>query len=281
MLRESLRVVEAARQLKLTMKDGRTVADIRNPVELAFAIESLRRSLESFDESTGKGRGRPRSGARPDFATPPQMNDDGFTADMAAIDGEISEELIDDMIEGEALEEELEAIEEEERNKARNDVIAAISAASPVMFPLRAGLRPSDIPDDAIDGVFVSDDTVEQLEMGLDMIEDRLGFAVRKAGWSYRLKGLAEAAIQAMGSLDLLVDQEREETWVAMPAQSFSDLMKHVTDVSVNHDLKIELPVPTAVQRENLSPRGVSDIDLDDVVESMDDQDMSPFDAAM
>lgn len=281
MLRESLRVVEAARQLKLTLKDGRTVADISNPVELAFAIESLRRSLESFDDSTGKGRGRPRTAARPDFATPPQMNDDGFTSDMAAIDGDISEELIEDMIEGEALEEELEAIEEEEREKARNDMIAAISAASPIMFPLRAGLRPSDVPDDAIDGVFVADDTVEQLEMGLDMIEDRLGFAVRKAGWSYRLKGLAEAAIQAMGSLDLLVDREREETWVAMPSESFSHLMKHITDVSVNHDLKIELAVPTAGPREPSPPRLGSDIDLDDVTESLDNDDLSPFDAAM
>jgi hypothetical protein len=280
MLRESLKVVEAARQLKLTIKDGRTFADIRDPVELAFAIDALRNSLESFDDATGKGRRRPQPLAKPDFATPPQMNDDGFVEDMEAAAGEDHPGAEFDEDSEEELEEDLEDIEEEERVKARNSMIAAVAAAAPVMFPLRAGLRPSDIPDDTVDGVFIADETVEQLEIGLDTMEDRLGFAVRKDGWSNRLKGLAEAAVQAIGSLDLLVDREREETWVAMPAQSFSDLMRHVTDVSVNHDLNITLPVP---QVDVLRPRAArsSEDSLDEIADAFDESELSPFDAAM
>ncbi len=279
MLRESLKVVEAARQLKLTLRDGRTFADIRDPVELAFAIDALRSSLESFDDSNGRGRGRPQPAAKPDFATPPQMNDDGYVEDMQAAAGEDSDsELLAEL--EEEMEEDLEAREEAERQEAKNGMIAAVAAAAPVMFPLRAGLRPSDIPDD-VDGVFIADDTVEQLEVGLDMIEDRLGFAVRKAGWSYRLRGLAEAAVQAIGSLDLLVDREREETWVAMPAQAFSDLMRHVTDVSVNHDLNITLPVPQVDVRRSPAPRSSEDLALDDINDAFDDSELSPFDAAM
>jgi hypothetical protein len=275
MLRESLKVVEAARQLKLTFRDGRTIADIKDPVELAFAIEALRSSLQSFDDATGRGHGSPQPKAKPDFATPPQMDDDGFTEDMA----EASDDLGIDFVPGDedGEEKDLEAQEEAEREQARATMVNAVSAASPILFPLRAGLKPSDIPDDAVDGVFLADDTVEQLEIGLDMIEDRLGVAVRKTGWSYRLRGLAEAAVQAIGSLDLLVDKEREETWVAMPSQSFSDLMKHVTNVSVNHDLNVTLPAPRATI--NRKPSAQSD--LDDIGEVFDDADLSPFDAAM
>jgi hypothetical protein len=280
MLRESLKVVEAARQLKLTLRDGRTFADIRDPVELAFAIDALRNSLESFDDATGKGRRRPQPMAKPDFATPPQMNDDGFIEDMEAVAGEDhpgAEFTSDDE---EDLEEDLEALEEEERQRERNSMIAAVGAAAPVMFPLRAGLKPSDLPDDAVEGSFIGDDSVEQLEAGLDMIEDRLGFAVRRDGWSTRLRGLAEAAVQAIGSLDLLIDGEREETWVAMPSQAFSDLMRHVTDVSVNHDLNIFLPVPQVDVRRSPALRPEDDA-LDDIGDAFDDSELSPFDAAM
>lgn len=282
MLKDSLKVVEAARQLRLTLHGDRTIADIRDPVELAFAIDALRRSLEAFDERTGAGRGRPTAISRPDFATPPQMNDDGYVADLAAMEGDYTEGSVDHALGDDDIEE-LEEREEADRQKAVADMVTAMSGVAPMIFPLRAGLRPSDVPDDAIDGVFVADETVEQLEMGLDLIEDRLGFAVAKAGWSYRLKGLAEAARQAIGSLDLLVDKEREETWVAMPTQSFSNLMKHVTDVSVNHDLKISLPVPRPEPMEALGrsvqpSRPAFD---DDAVPGFDDDSLSPFDAAM
>lgn len=282
MLKESLKVVEAARQLRLTLHGDRTIADIRNPVELAFAIDALRRSLEAFDESTGSGRGRPTIISRPDFATPPQMDDDGYVADLAAPEGGYTEGMTDHALGDDDIEE-MEEREEADRQKAVADMVAAMSGVAPMIFPLRAGLRPSDVPDDAIDGVFVADETVEQLEMGLDLIEDRLGFAVAKSGWSYRLKGLAEAARQAIGSLDLLVDKEREETWVAMPTQSFSNLMKHVTDVSVNHDLKISLPAPRpeslgALGRSSQPPRSAFD---DDAVPGFDDESLSPFDASM
>lgn len=283
MLRESLKVVEAARQLKLTLREGRTFADIKDPVELAFAIDALRNSLESFDDATGKGRRQPQPLAKPDFATPPQMNDDGFIEDMDAAAGEDhpgAEFTSDD--EDDEMEEDLEAREEEERERARNGMIAAVAAAAPVMFPLRAGLRPSDLPDDVVEGSFIDDFGIEQLEVGLDMIEDRLGFAVRKEGWSTRLKGLAESAVQAIGSLDLLVDQEKEETWVAMPTQAFSDLMRHVTDVSVNHDLNISLPVPQVDARRVRSPRSEdSDTALDEISDAFDESELSPFDAAM
>lgn len=281
MLRESLKVVEAARQLKLTIKDGRTFADIRDPVELAFAIDALRNSLESFDDATGKGRRRPQPLAKPDFATPPQMNDDGFIEDMEAAAGEDhpGAEFTSD-IEDDDLEEDLEAREEEDRERVRNGMIAAVAAAAPVMFPLRAGLKPSDLPDDVVEGPFIADDSVEQLEIGLDMIEDRLGFAVRRDGWSSRLKGLAESAVQAIGSLDLLVDQQREETWVAMPTQAFSDLMRHVTDVSVNHELNISLPVPQVDVRLSPATRP-EDLALDEMGDAFDESELSPFDAAM
>jgi hypothetical protein len=281
MLRESLKVVEAARQLKLTLREGRTFADIKDPVELAFAIDGLRNSIESFDDATGKGRRRPQPLAKPDFATPPQMNDDGYVEDMEAAAGEdhpgsdFTSDVDDD------LEEDLEAREEAERQRAKNGMIAAVAAAAPVMFPLRAGLKPSDLPDDAVEGSFIADESVEQLEAGLDMIEDRLGFAVRRDGWSTRLKGLAEAAVTAIGALDLLVDREREETWVAMPTQAFSDLMRHVTDVSVNHDLSISLPVPLVdVRRESKNHPGDADA-IDAMADVLDEEDLSPFDAAM
>lgn len=281
MLKDSLKVVEAARQLKLVVQGGRTVADVRDPVELALAIDSLRRSIEAFDEKTGAARGRPAVLARPEFATPPQMNDDGYNEELALDEGYASVLSDDAILEDDEIEE-LEAREEEDRRKAIDGVVAAMSGVAPMVFPLRAGLRPSDIPDDAIDGVFLADETVEQLEMGLDLIEDRLGFAVAKAGWSYRLKGLAEAARQAIGSLDLMIDKEREETWVAMPAESFSTLMKHVTDVSVNHDLGISLPVPRPESVASLGrrPKPSRSVDSDDGLD-FDDESLSPFDAAM
>ena len=279
MLREALRVVEAARHMKLVQKSDRTVSDVRDPVELALAVEGIRQALEAFDAASSGHR--PASLNRPEFATPPQMDDDAYS--LAQEEAELANDGVVEDMEHPVLDmddvDELERRDEERRAREQTAVIAAVTAAAPRLFPLRAGIRPSDLPDDAIDGVFLSDDTIEQLEMGLDLIEDRLGFAVRKSGWSFKLRGLAEAATRAIGSLDLLVDAERDDTWVAMPSQAFSDLMKHVTDVSLNHELNISLPAPT-VERPRPAPR-LTDEEREDVNEEVHEDAFSAFDAAM
>lgn len=284
MLSESLKVVEAVRQLRLVVRNDRTIADVSDPVELAFSIDAVRRALETFDESVRNGRGRASIQARPDFATPPQMDDDGFDVVDHNLSAEYTPEREADILESELeeTEDQIEAREEAERLRMAGIAAVAVAGAAPVVFPLRTGLRPSDLEDDLVDGVFVSDDTVEQLEMGLDLIEDRLGFAVRRVGWSPRLKGLAEAAIQALGHLDLLVDKERDEASISMPAQSFSDLMRHVTDVTVNHDLKITLPVPRpeAGRSARLEETEKRKLVMDDDA-LIDDDMLDPFSASM
>lgn len=285
MLTESLKVVEAVRQMKLVVKNDRTVADHSDPVELAFAIDAVRRALEHFDESVASGRGRPATIARPDFATPPQMDDVGFDVVDHNLSPEYTPEQEADILENE-MEETNDQIEEREQTeRLRMAGLAAVAVVgAPVVFPLRSGLRPSDLGDEFTDDVFISDDTVEQLELGLDLIEDRLGFAVRRVGWSPRLKGLAEAAIQAMGQLDLLVDKERDEASISMPAQSFSDLMRHITDVTVNHDLKISLPVPRPEPGRN-ARTDPDDLQaqalLSDMSDDPDDELSDPFKASM
>lgn len=280
MLREALRVVEAARHMKLVQKSDRTVSDVRDPVELALAVDAVRQALEEFDAANSKGRFS--SISRPDFATPPQMDDEAFVIaqqEAALANDGVVEPFGEASEEADALEQ-LEQENEEKQRLEQADVLAAVAASAPRLFPLRSGIRPSDLPEDATDGVFLDDDTVEKLEMGLDLIEDRLGYAVRKSGWSYKLRGLAESAVQAIGSLDLLVDREREDTWIAMPSQAFSDLMKHVTNVSLNHELNVSLPAPTVSVSSGLRAEAREILDLDAISEPADD-DYAAFDAAM
>jgi hypothetical protein len=56
--------------------------------------------------------------------------------------------------------------------------------------------------------------------------------------------------------------------------------MRHVTDVSVNHDLNISLPVPQVDVRRSPALRPEDDA-LDDIGDAFDDSELSPFDAAM
>lgn len=244
MLDESLKVLEAARQLKLVVKDDKTVSEA-DPMSLALAIDALRRSIERFDETTGAGRGRASPLTRPDFATPPQLNDDGFHVVDMNLSPDYTPDQEADLLED--AEEELAEEEEREADKSDQPMHVARSGAGPTIVPLRTDRNP-EIVDDSIEGVFVTDASIEKLEMGLDLIEDRLGFAVRKSGWSPRLRGLAELANRAIGQMDLMIDETRSEPSAVVPASTMTALLSVVADVATNHSNKIRIE-PVAVNR--------------------------------
>lgn len=272
MLDESLKVVEAARQLKLIVKDDKTVSEA-DPMSLALAIDGLRRSIESFDAATGVGRGRASPLARPDFATPPQMNDDGFDVVDLNLSPEFTPDQEADLL-GAAEEEREEEALEEERDADRTDqpMHVARAGTGPTILALRSERNP-EIVGEPIDGVFVTDDSIEKLEMGLDLIEDRLGFAVRKSGWSPKLRGLAELANRAIGQMDLMIDEERKEPSAVVPVSTMTALLSVVADVATNHSNKIRIE-PLQVERMH-APAPVSVLDLDQ------DEEDDDFSAAM
>lgn len=259
MLDESLKVVEAARQLRLVVRDDKTVSEA-DTMSLALAIDALRRSLENFDATTGAARGRASPLVRPDFATPPQMDDEGFHVVDMNLSPDYTPEQEADIRED--LEEEMEERAEEAR-EADQPVHVARAGAGPTIVALRSERNP-EIANGSVEGVFVTDASIERLEKGLDLIEDRLGYAVRKSGWSPRLTGLAELAVRAIEKMDLMIDENRKEPAAVVPASSMMALLSVVTDVATNHSNKIRIE-PLQVERlMSPAPRHAHPLDEDD-----------------
>lgn len=274
MLGESLKVVEAARQLKLVVKDDKTVSEA-DPMSLALAIDALRRSIERFDATTGTSRGRASPLARPDFATPPQMDDDGFEIVDMNLSPDYTPDQDADILEDAQEELEERAEEAREADLSEQPVHVARAGAGPTLVALRSDRNP-EIVNDSVDGVFVTDDSIEKLEMGLDLIEDRLGFAVRKSGWSPRLRGLAELAVRAIGQMDLMIDEDRSEPSAVVPASTMTALLSIVTDVATNHSNKIRIEPVTVARLEPPAPRPQPLLDDDD-----EDEPDNDFSAAL
>jgi hypothetical protein len=242
MLDAALKVVEAARALGLIEQGGLT----RSPLDrhtLALNLSALRASIETFDHDTGASFDTPDLVAKPNFATPPQLDDEGSQ--------ELNINLAPNFIPGSeaALRREFLKNDPEQKLSAElTQVLEGKSApaalAAPVILlgmrrPSKPGLNAdySDLDDTLL---FDNDESVGDFMMAIDRIEDKMGYAIAKNGWNPRLKGLAQAVMEMRKRLILEVRQDG--VLITIPAHVFSGLTSTIADAVLDADMKMLVP---------------------------------------
>ncbi|MDW9478816.1 hypothetical protein GOB57_08885 [Sinorhizobium meliloti] len=235
MLDEALKVVEAARALRLEKKGKLSGSAIADKLALARAIDGLRGAIEDFDRATGQGLGTPAYQARPDFATPPQFEDRGFVE---------KQELIDTRA---ALAGMVPEPEEPEADPAVEFEPTRLPSFSP-SISIPAGSAA--VALDYINSVDLGDmelndgtESVADFLEALDMIADKLQHAVAKVGWTPRLRALAEAANVAKRKMFL--DVAQDGYYIRIPAHSWSSLTVALADAVTDRDNNLTIVAPT------------------------------------
>lgn len=235
MLEQALKVIEAARLMKLVRKKGRTISDLP-PLELARAIDGLRQAIEQFDRETGTESGSPTPAPKPEWATPPVPEDELPVPKL-----NLTPEYVDPEAE---IELELRASPEREPEPCKPTPempapVPASAVASMAMSPrVRGTNRNLDLGDDG--AFFDGDESAADLLLAIDSINDKLAFAVTKVGWSPRLRALAEAARIAQNNMYIEVDNAHG--WVRVPAHNWGTLTVAIAEAALDQDLSIALP---------------------------------------
>jgi hypothetical protein len=260
MLQEALKVVEAARELRIVRR-GTRVATEHASAGLALAMSVLLGAIETFDAAVAAGVGTPDLSPAPEWAVPDALEDE------PAFDGP-SPSL--DMIPGAGVAPEEAVKLSEERQLAAATAAAELGArkASATERPISpratavgvgAGLRAFPAPepgrgrgkgrspsmeDMGDDGAFFDgDESVGDFLMALDAIDDKLRYAVGKVGWSPRLRALAEAG--RIARANMFIDSIDEDgAYVRLPAAVFSSLTVAVAEAALDQDFPE--PVPPA-----------------------------------
>lgn len=240
MLDEALKVVEAARALRLERKGRVSGSAITDKVFLATAIDNLRAAIEEFDRVTGQGLGTPGYQPRPDFATPPQLDDPGFVEHQHFIDTRVAQPgMVPEPhhIEGEP---DLAAPELRSTPTAPSPTFApGISIPATTAAAGMAYLSTADLGDMELnDGT----ESVADFLESLDAISDKLEHVVAKVGWTPRLRALAEAANVAKRKMFL--DVAHDGYYIRIPAHSWSSLTVALADAVTERDNKMTIPVP-------------------------------------
>lgn len=244
MLDAALKVIDAARSMKLVSKGGRTMSELPH-LDLALAIESVRLALESFDRETAASVRSPAPIPKPDWASPPQMNDDGFIVRDVNLAPEYVEQPLPET--AEALIEAEEALEREQEDAPsgpRMPILRAVAAAA-----AREGLNPVGLDMGDEGAFFDGDESAGDLLLAIDSINDKLAYAVGKVGWSPRLRALAEAARIAQNNMYIEVEGDRG--WVRVPAHNWGTLSVAIAEAALDQDLSIALPRPRPAQADH------------------------------
>lgn len=232
MLDEALRVVEAARAMRLEKKGKLSGSAITDKLALAKAIDGLREAIEVFDRATGQGLGTPAYQARPDFATPPQFDDQGFVEKQELID---TRAALPGMVPvADELEPEAEPTFEAPRPASPSPRISIPAGSAEAALDY---LNTVDLGDmEFNDGTESVGDFLE----ALDMIADKLEHAVAKVGWTPRLRALAEAANVAKRKMFLEVGNDGY--FIRIPAHSWSSLTIALADAVTDRDNRLTIP---------------------------------------
>jgi hypothetical protein len=245
MLDEALKVIEAARALRLEKKGKLSASGISDKLTLARAIDGLRDAIEEFDRTTGQGLGTPAYQARPDFATPPQFDDQGFIEKQELLDTSATFPGMTSSL-GEP-EPELEIDNEPTPSKSPSYSPAGIMIPAGSAGQARDYLSTVDLGDmEFNDGTESVGDFLE----ALDMIADKLQHAVAKVGWTPRLRALAEAANVAKRKMFLEVGNDGY--FIRIPAHSWSSLTVALADAVTDRDNRLTIPVPTIKPKPTL-----------------------------
>jgi hypothetical protein len=246
MLKEALKVVEAARALRLEKKGKLSGSVISDKLSLAKAIDGLREALEAFDIDTGQGLGTPAYQARPDFATPPQFDDRGFVEKQELIDTRAALPGMVPVSDDPELE--MEGIFDAPRPASpspRNISIPAGSAGEALAYLSTIDLGDMEFND--------GNESVGDFLEALDMIADKLEHAVAKVGWTPRLRALAEAANVAKRKMFLEVGNDGY--FIRIPAHSWSSLTIALADAVTDRDNRLTIP--------NLTPKPKRALDIE------------------
>lgn len=258
MLEQALKVVEAARALKLERKGRTSASALSDRVDMAMAIDGLRQALEDFDRDTSKGLGTPSHQPRPDFATPPQLDEHGFVEKQelidtrAALPGMVPEPEVD--LEPDFSDDRPDFTVSAGRSPVQGVLIPAMSASAGMAYVDNADLGDFEFNDGG--------ESVADFLESLDVISDKLQYAVAKVGWSPRLRALAEAANIAKNRMFLEVSHDGY--FVRVPAQAWSTMTVALADAVMDRDNNFKVPVPSnrpAPELENRHmprPPGVS-----------------------
>ena len=251
MLDQALKVVEAARGLRLEQK-GKTTGSSLEKNKLSRSIEALRKSLEDFDQETGFGLKEPVNVFRPDFASPPQLDEDGFIEAQQIIEEGHSvsvapphPELVD-------------TAEDELKKDSTSKPISTTPEAVPRMLipamSARAAREYFDASDDLGDNE-INDgaESVGDFLISLDLISDKLEYAVARVGWTPRLRALAEAANIARNKMTL--DVSDGNCYARVPADTWAMLTISIVDAVMDMDNKLSIPAP------NMNPAQEYDYD--------------------
>lgn len=236
MLEAALRVVEAAREMRLVRKEGRTLSEL--PVlELALAIEGLRVAIEAFDRDTSESSSVAPE-PKPDWASPPQMDDEGYRAKHPSPSSDFT-------LRGDAEAEDV--LDQKE------------VAPEPVLNPPKERAERS-IPEDyamrirnsanagglalGVTGILEGDEYADELTLSLDTISEKLQYAAHKVGWNPRLRALAEAARRVQNNLH--VEMEDGGRWVRVPAAKWGALSVAIAEAALDQDVTIAPPRPAS-----------------------------------
>lgn len=233
MLDEALRVVAAARAMRLEKKGKLSGSAITDKLALAKAIDGLREAIEEFDRATGQGLGTPAYRARPDFATPPQFDDRGFVEKQEFID---TRSALPGMVPvSDDPEPEIEPTLERSRTPSFSPSsisIPAGSAAAALEYLSTVDLGDMEFNDGT--------ESVGDFLEALDLIADKLEHAVAKVGWTPRLRALAEAANAAKQKMFLEVGNDGYS--IRIPAHSWSSLTIALADAVTDRDNRLTIP---------------------------------------
>jgi hypothetical protein len=242
MLELALQVVEAARSLGLERNGNQTHSVLRG-LPLALAIDDLRQAIEDFDRGTGVGLSSPTLQARPDFATPPQLDEPAFA--------ERQEEILDrtdyDVSHGPDA-----AAEPDELDMPE---AAGVQAFQPKLtIPAATAGAAREFIDNCDLGDMEFDDgaeTVTDFLEQLDMISDKLQFALARKGWTPKLRALAEAANKARSRM--VIDFDEDRTYVRVPASSWAAMNAAVAGAVMSAEHRFAAETPSLRLREPTS----------------------------
>ena len=238
MLDQALKVVEAARALKLEKK-GEMTGSTLDKLALAQSIDSLREAIEVFDRETGRGLKSPENILRPDFATPPQLDEEGFVERQELIEDAYAPGLVPS-VEGDTDLDPVLSPQPRPENNEPSDFsprisIPAMSAAAAMEYiETQADLGDMELND----GI----ESVADFLESLDAIGDKLEYAVARVGWTPRLRALAEAANIARAKMFL--DVGHDGCYIRIPAESWSTLTVSIADAAMNMNNHLTIPVP-------------------------------------
>lgn len=238
MLKSALAVVDAARQLQLTEKDGKTVPGIEG-FALEGALNELRQAIEAFDAQGLRDDllPEPHPHHRPDFALPPQLNDEGFELTPENTPApDFSDEYV-----AEALEEEQDLATEKALALATGAKSAKPGRPAPSNSPYNDPRPHLKIGEGEFFAVEASDD---EILGAIEVLSDKLGYAVKKVGWTPRLRKLAMAARKALEKV-APVGKRYESKYMIMPRAEFIELMHSMTEAAIDMDVKLPAPKPT------------------------------------